>query len=97
MRIAACFIAALGMLAACSDDGGTTVGVQPTATVVGRVMDDRGEAVPGAHIEIVGSGLETDTVAGGRFTIDVTGLSGRPLYSRSKSKFCADVSKYATR
>ena len=33
----------------------------------------------------------------GRFTIDVTGLSGRPLYSRSKSKFCADVSKYATR
>ena len=33
----------------------------------------------------------------GRFTIAVTGLSGRPLYSRSKRKFCADVSKYATR
>ena len=30
-----------------------------------------------------------------RATLDVTGLSGKPLYSKRESKFCADVSKLA--
>ena len=28
-----------------------------------------------------------------RATLDVTGLSGKPLYSKKESKFCADVSR----
>ena len=27
------------------------------------------------------------------YTLDVTGLSGRPLYSKSQSKFCSEVSQ----
>ena len=33
----------------------------------------------------------------GRLTLDVTGLSGKPLFTKKASRFCADVSHYATR
>ena len=28
-----------------------------------------------------------------RYTLDVTGLSGKPLFSKRESKFCSEVSK----
>lgn len=34
-----------------------------------------------------------DRMQDARFTLDVTGLSGKPLYTKRESKFCSDVSR----